>query len=106
MRKRNKTMAQNAGVYGLILLVVGMNAYFWGTYVSRRRSEVDDLKKQIGSLEEDRKRREKELAAALKKKSLDAVHLLRDWELAYRKECFYHGIRVLMELERAGQSKL
>ncbi len=53
-----------------------------------------------------RKRREKELAATLKKKSLDAVYLLRDWELAYRKECFYHGIRVLMELERAGQSKL
>jgi hypothetical protein len=53
-----------------------------------------------------RKNREIDLAAALKKKSLDAVHLLRDWELAYRKECFYHGIRVLMELERTGTTKL
>jgi len=53
-----------------------------------------------------RKRREKELASALRKNSLDAVHLLRDWELAYRKECFYHGIRVLMELERSGSTRL
>ena len=53
-----------------------------------------------------RKRREKALAAALQQGSLDAIHLLRDWELAYRKECFYHGIRVLLELERQGKSKL
>jgi hypothetical protein len=67
MRKRNKTMAQNAGVYGLIVAVLGLNAYFWGTYVSSRRSEVDGLKKQIASLEEDRKRREKELDTAEEK---------------------------------------
>lgn len=35
-----------------------------------------------------RKNREKELAKALRSKSLDAVYLLKDWELAYRKECF------------------
>ncbi|MBF6571387.1 MAG: hypothetical protein IVW54_21225 [Candidatus Binataceae bacterium] len=38
-----------------------------------------------------RKNRQKALAAALKAKKLDAVSLLRDWELAYRKECFYYG---------------
>jgi hypothetical protein len=53
-----------------------------------------------------RKKREKKLAKALRGKSLEAIYLLRDWELAYRKECFYHGIRVLMELERSGKSKL
>lgn len=53
-----------------------------------------------------RKHREKDLAKALRGKSLEAVYLLRDWELAYRKECFYQGIRVLMELERSGKSKL
>jgi hypothetical protein len=53
-----------------------------------------------------RKNREKKLAKALRGQSLEAVYLLRDWELAYRKECFYTGIRVLMELERAGKSKL
>ena len=53
-----------------------------------------------------RKTREKALANALRRNSLDAIYLIRDWELSYRKECFYHGIRVLMELEREGQSKL
>lgn len=52
------------------------------------------------------KKREKTLAAALQENSLDALALLRDWELAYSKECFYQGIRALMELERAGKTKL
>jgi hypothetical protein len=33
-------------------------------------------------------------------------HTLRDWELAYRKECFYRGIRALLELQRDGKTKL
>jgi hypothetical protein len=37
---------------------------------------------------------ERELAAALK-----------EWELAYQKEVFYNGVRVLMELQRDGQTK-
>jgi hypothetical protein len=53
-----------------------------------------------------RKNREKALAQALGKNSLDALPLLRDWELAYRKECFYYGIRALMELQRSGKTKL
>jgi hypothetical protein len=36
---------------------------------------------------------EKELTAALK-----------DWEEAYEKEMFYNGVRVLMELQRDGES--
>ena len=60
----------------------------------------------IDRASESRKNREKELAKALRANSLDALALLRDWELAYRKECFYYGIRVLMELERSGKSKL
>jgi hypothetical protein len=52
-----------------------------------------------------RMNRQKALTKALKAKSLDAVSLLRDWELAYRKECFYHGLRALLELERKGRTK-
>jgi hypothetical protein len=55
---------------------------------------------------ESRKKREKELGKALKANSLDAVALLRDWELAYRKECFYYGLRAMLELERSGKTKL
>lgn len=55
---------------------------------------------------ESRKNREKELAELLRKNKLDAVHALRDWELAYRKECFYYGLRALFELQREGTTKL
>lgn len=53
-----------------------------------------------------RKNREKALAKALRANSLDAISLLREWDLAYRKECFYYGIRALMELQRSGKTKL
>ena len=53
-----------------------------------------------------RKNRQKELGKLLYSKSIDAVPLLEDWELAYQKECFYYGLRVLLELERKGKTKL
>jgi hypothetical protein len=49
--------------------------------------------------------RQQALGKALKENSLDAVALLRDWELAYQKECFYHGVRALLELRRTGKTK-
>lgn len=54
---------------------------------------------------DSRKKREKDLGKLLKSKHLDAVSLLKDWEIAYQKECFYYGLRVLLELERKGKSK-
>lgn len=53
---------------------------------------------------ESRKKKEEELGKLLKAGKLDAVGFLKEWELAYRKECFYYGIRVLLELERQGES--
>jgi hypothetical protein len=55
---------------------------------------------------ESRKKREAALGNALKANSLDAVQLLEEWELAYRKECFYYGLRALLELERKGKTDL
>lgn len=52
-----------------------------------------------------RKSRETELAKLLKAGKLDAFNLMRDWWLAYQKECFYYGLRALMELERKGKTK-
>lgn len=31
---------------------------------------------------------------------------LREWETAYQKECFYYGIRALLELDRKGSTRL
>jgi hypothetical protein len=77
----------------------------------------------IGNARTSRKRIEPEIAAAfrssmrLKKdrprarvairnaeKELRAV--LNRWEMAYNKENFYRGIRILLELQRNGFSKL
>jgi len=55
---------------------------------------------------ESRKRRQSKLGKLLKAKNLDAIAPLRDWELSYRKECFYYGLRALLELERMGKTKL
>jgi hypothetical protein len=44
------------------------------------------------------------VATELASKELKAV--LRSWELAYSKENFYRGIRVLLELQRNGSSNL
>lgn len=55
---------------------------------------------------EARKRREKQVATLLKKGKPADILALEDWEGAFRKEQFYLGIRVLLELERQGKSKL
>jgi hypothetical protein len=31
--------------------------------------------------------------------------LLKAWELAYRKECFYNGLRALLEISRDGETR-
>jgi hypothetical protein len=50
--------------------------------------------------------RHKAVAAAMKKGGPADIAVLEDWELAYRKEAFYYGIRALFELERKGKTKL
>jgi hypothetical protein len=75
-------------------------------YLALRESGANVPPMWIERARLSRKKKEKELAKLLKAGSLDAVGYLREWEFAYRKECFYHGIRVLMELERQGRSKL
>ena len=52
-----------------------------------------------------RKSREKDLGRLLKAKNLDAANFIRDWEIAFRKECFYRGLRILLDLERQGRTK-
>lgn len=59
----------------------------------------------IDRASETRKNKEKDLGKLLKAGSLDAVNPMRDWWVAYQKECFYYGIRALMELERHGKTK-
>ena len=43
---------------------------------------------------------------ALKKANHEFKAVLSRWETAYNKENFYRGIRILLELQRNGSSKL
>jgi len=60
----------------------------------------------IARARQSRKSREEATAKALKRGKVTDIIRLEDWELAYRKECFYYGLRVLLELERKGKTKL
>jgi len=54
---------------------------------------------------ESRRHRHEGVAAALSAGDWAGVETLRDWNDAYRKECFYYGVRVLLELDRNGVSE-
>jgi hypothetical protein len=43
---------------------------------------------------------------AIKKANHEFKAILSRWETAYNKEHFYRGIRILLELQRNGSSKL
>jgi hypothetical protein len=60
----------------------------------------------IDRAQESRKKREVEVAAALKNGGVVDIVKIEQWEIAYRKECFYYGIRALLDLERKGKTKL
>jgi hypothetical protein len=71
---------------------------------SRKRIEpeiVEALRSMI-SMRRDRPRAQ----VALKKASHEFKAVLSRWETAYNKENFYRGIRILLELQRNGSSKL
>ena len=53
-----------------------------------------------------RKNRHTEMARILRKGKVQDYFTLEDWDLAYRKECFYQGIRILLDLERDGKTSL
>jgi hypothetical protein len=55
---------------------------------------------------ESRRSRQERIAQILRKGSVRDMLSVEDWEVAYRKECFYQGIRILFELERAGKTRL
>ncbi|MEW6543693.1 MAG: hypothetical protein AB1411_08780 [Nitrospirota bacterium] len=55
---------------------------------------------------ESRRRLHGDVARALQRgRGKGALGTLRAWEERYRKECFYYGLRVLLELERRGKTK-
>jgi hypothetical protein len=71
---------------------------------SRKRIEPE-LVEALRSIVSMRKKRPR-ARVALKKANHEFNALLNRWETAYNKENFYRGIRILLELQRNGSSKL
>jgi hypothetical protein len=60
----------------------------------------------ISRSQTSRQGRQKAVANAFRKRGIEGIATIEEWEVAYKKECFYRGIRILMELDRNGKSKL
>jgi hypothetical protein len=71
---------------------------------SRKRIEPEIVQalRSVQSIQRNRRRAK----VALKEASKQFRAVLRRWETAYNKENFYRGIRILLELQRNGSSKL
>jgi hypothetical protein len=71
---------------------------------SRKRIEPE-IVHMLGYLRRLRKTRPR-ARVAIRNASRELQAVLRRWETAYNKENFYRGIRILLELQRGGSSKL
>jgi len=71
---------------------------------SRKRiePEIVNAVRSVSSIQRNRPRAQ----VAQKKANKQFKAVLSRWETAYNKENFYRGIRILLELERHGSSKL
>jgi hypothetical protein len=64
--------------------------------------EIVDALSSLRSIQRNRPR----AYVAIKNISQQLKAVLSRWEIAYEKENFYRGIRILLELQRNGTSKL
>lgn len=78
-------------------------------YLLLKQSGGNIPRSWIDRAQESRRKRHRDVVRALKNKEYglaEGIRTLRDWELAFEKESFYRGIRILMELERKGKTDL
>lgn len=55
---------------------------------------------------QSKRRIHSDISEVLKKDSLKGYYKLKEFETKYRKECFYYGLRLLLELERNKKTNL
>jgi|SRR5579862_3793196 len=70
-----------------------------------RKSIEPSIKKCLLKLKGTRKNHPRS-KSAIKNASKDLRDILNQWELRYRKESFYRGVRILLEIDRDGSSEL
>ena len=69
-----------------------------------RKSLEPDLVAAMNKVRKLRKNRPK-ARATIKAAEQELRTQLTAWDVAYRKECFYNGLRALLEISRGGQSR-
>lgn len=74
-------------------------------YFILRKENKNVPKNWVERYKESRQKIEEKLKKLLKSKNLDAVALLENWQMIYQKECFYKGLRILLDLERYGKTE-
>ncbi len=74
-------------------------------YLLLRESGANIPPTWITRASESRRNLHKEVALVLRKGELNGLSKLRQWEERYNKECFYRGIRALLELQRKGKTE-
>ena len=75
-----------------------------GAYFLARKGGFNIPESWIERSRTGRKARQAELGKLLKAGKLGAMDIIQDWHVAYKKECFYQGLRILLELERKGKA--
>lgn len=77
----------------------------WISRARRSRKSLEpDLVRSMTKLRKLRKTRPN-ARATIKAANQELTALLKAWELAYRKESFYNGLRALLEISRDGETK-
>ena len=71
---------------------------------SSRKNLEPDVVKAMRKVQRLRKTRPK-ARVAIKTAQQELKALLKVWEVAYRKETFYNGLRALLEISREGKSQ-
>ena len=69
-----------------------------------RKSLEPDLARSLKKLQKLRRTRPN-ARATIRSAEQEARDLLKRWEVAYRKETFYNGLRALLEISRDGISR-
>ena len=77
----------------------------WIARARRSRKDVEpDLAASMNKLRRLRKTRPK-ARATIRAAEQELKVQLKAWELAYRKESFYNGLRALLEISRDGETR-
>jgi hypothetical protein len=107
MPREAKLFASSAG--SAVRAFVKFRANIPPRWIKNARNSRKRIEPEIASAFQSFRRLQKDrprARVAIRNAQKELREVLTRWEVAYQKEAFYRGIRVLLELQRSGISKL